>query len=54
MSKACEWREEDEIPPYRSEGHKVLNTQGELVAVFEDRDEAIAAVSIINKRSQES
>ncbi len=38
------------VPPYRSEGWKVLNEKGELVATFETKNDCVRACEAVNKR----
>ncbi len=40
------------VPPYRNEGHIVLNEKGEQVANFEDKDEAELAVELFNQHAK--
>lgn len=36
------------IPPYRNEGWQILNSKGEFVATFEEKEECLAVIELYN------
>ncbi len=38
------------VPPYGNEGWQILNSKGELVATFEEKEECLKTVELYNKK----
>ena len=36
------------VPPYKNEGWQILNSKGELVATFEEKEDCLAVVELYN------
>ena len=51
MENQAEWYA---IPPYTNEGWRIFNEKGELVAIFETKEDCLLAVKLFNENKKQS